>query len=562
MKRMLLSLVFVLFLMTAALSQNVPNRGFESWKTYQLYEEPESWLTSNVMLMMVTDTALLVTKTEDAASGNYAMYMANYANEEDTLDAFTFCEGRVDGDYPNLRYLGGFPYSEQPDSLIGYFKYDIQPGDTARLLVIFKKNGTVLAENWFLLYGTQPDYQRIAFGLQELSEVPDTAFVGISSGTPWAPKAGSYLYVDNLSFDKGTQTIPNGDFETWAPLTYEDPEGWNSGNILSVVTYSDMMCSKTTDAHSGDYAMRLETVYLNLMGDSVGIVTTGELWIEQLSGGFAVQSTPTVIQGYYKYFTKGDDVAQLAVIGTKWDEETQQRNQYIRLFQLPPMDSYTFFSDTLNLDGEVDTINLVVTSGAMFQTKKGGFDEIKGGAPLGSVLYLDDLWLVNRCDYADTTQLFTFHDTTICAGDNIVLDAGSGYLDYVWSDSSTTQSITVADSGVYTVTVTDTGGCVISDAVTVHVEPCTGVGEPDITAGLHVYPNPFRETLFIDLPADIKGEVRVTVSNILGQRVYDMEVATGACERLQLDMSGKADGIYFVRVRWNEGEKVLKVIKR
>ena len=52
MKRMLLSLVFVLFLMTAALSQNVPNRGFESWKTYQLYEEPESWLTSNVMLMI------------------------------------------------------------------------------------------------------------------------------------------------------------------------------------------------------------------------------------------------------------------------------------------------------------------------------------------------------------------------------------------------------------------------------------------------------------------------------------------------------------------------------
>jgi hypothetical protein len=559
---MLLSLVFVLFLMTAALSQNIPNRGFETWKTYQLYEEPESWLTSNVMLMMVTDTALLVTKTEDAASGDYAMYLANYANEEDTLNAFTFCEGRVEGEYPNLQFLGGFPYSEQPDSLIGYFKYDIQPGDTARLLVIFKKNGAVLAENWFLLSGTQTDYQRIAFGLQELGEVPDTALIGISAGTPWTPKAGSYLYVDNLAFDKGTQTIPNGDFETWAPLTYEDPEGWNSGNIISVVTYSDMMCSKTADAHSGDYAMRLETVYLNLVGDSVGIVSTGDLWIEQLSGGFPVQSTPTVIQGYYKYFTKGDDVAQLAVIGTKWDEETRQRSQYIRLYQLKPIDTYTFFSDTLSLEGEVDTINLVVTSGAMFKKRKGSFDEIKGGPPLGSVLYLDDLWLVSPCDYADTTQLFDFHDTTICAGSTLILDAGDGYAGYLWSDNSTGQTLTVSDSGDYSVTVTDADGCMITDGVTVHVDACTGVKMPETVNTLRIYPNPCQEHFYVELPYDATGIVQITVSNILGQMVQEQEVLTGSYDRLQVDMSGKADGIYFVHVRWNGGEKVLKLIKR
>jgi hypothetical protein len=555
MKKMIISFVFVLFLMTAALSQNVPNGGFETWKTYQLYEEPESWITSNVMLMMVTDTALLVTKTEDAASGDYAMCLANYANDEDTLDAFTFCQGRVEGDYPDLQFIGGFPYSEQPDSLIGYFKYDIQPGDTARLLVIFKKEGAVLAENWFLLYGTQTDYQRIAFPLQALSEVPDTAFVGISAGTPWAPKGGSYLYVDNLFFDKGTQTIPNGDFETWAPLSYEDPEGWNSANLISVITYSDLMCEKTEDAHTGNYALRLETVSLNLLDQNIGIVATGHVGIEELSGGFPVSSTPDVVQGYYKFIPAGEDTAQLIVYCTKWNSQTQSRDQTIRAFILPPADSYTFFSDTLFLgNAEVDTVNLIFSSGRLFGRK--------GGPPVGSLLYLDDIGLKCACDYADTSHLFGFQDTTICAGDSITLDAGDSYVSYAWSDSSTARTITVHDSGYYSVTVTNPDGCTITDGVNVHLDACTGVRVPELPETLRIYPNPFAGRFFIDLPAGTEGRVKITVANILGQKVYETESDGGAYDRLQVDLSGKADGIYFVRLRWNSGEKVMKVIKR
>ncbi len=46
-----------------------------------------------------------------------------------------------------------------------------------------------------------------------------------------------------------------------------------------------------------------------------------------------------------------------------------------------------------------------------------------------------------------------------CAGDSITLDAGSGYFNYLWSTGSTDQTITVAASGVYEVTVWDEFGC-------------------------------------------------------------------------------------------------------
>ncbi|MEP7218022.1 MAG: hypothetical protein ABI876_03850, partial [Bacteroidota bacterium] len=47
----------------------------------------------------------------------------------------------------------------------------------------------------------------------------------------------------------------------------------------------------------------------------------------------------------------------------------------------------------------------------------------------------------------------------LCPGDTIDLDAGAGYASYQWSDGRQTRIIRVAASGIYTVTVSDAGGC-------------------------------------------------------------------------------------------------------
>jgi gliding motility-associated-like protein len=57
---------------------------------------------------------------------------------------------------------------------------------------------------------------------------------------------------------------------------------------------------------------------------------------------------------------------------------------------------------------------------------------------------------------------------SFCSGNSTILDATGNYTDYVWSDNSTDPTLTVSQSGTYTVTVTDSNGC-------------TGTQELDIT---------------------------------------------------------------------------------
>jgi subtilisin-like proprotein convertase family protein len=61
-------------------------------------------------------------------------------------------------------------------------------------------------------------------------------------------------------------------------------------------------------------------------------------------------------------------------------------------------------------------------------------------------------------------------DTALCTGGNVVIDAGK-YDNYLWSNGSKLQAIQPAQSGTYTVTVSDEFGCLGSDAVQVNFYP-------------------------------------------------------------------------------------------
>ncbi|PKO96004.1 MAG: hypothetical protein CVU14_11250, partial [Bacteroidetes bacterium HGW-Bacteroidetes-9] len=54
---------------------------------------------------------------------------------------------------------------------------------------------------------------------------------------------------------------------------------------------------------------------------------------------------------------------------------------------------------------------------------------------------------------------------TICFGQQLILDPGSGYVSYLWQDGSTMQSQMAYEEGIYWVQVTDTNSCKASDSV-------------------------------------------------------------------------------------------------
>ncbi len=85
----------------------------------------------------------------------------------------------------------------------------------------------------------------------------------------------------------------------------------------------------------------------------------------------------------------------------------------------------------------------------------------------------------NGCQYSDS--LFVdFHELPIvdlpvlvdlCEGENVTLDAENPGADFVWSNTAVTQQITVATSGIYSVTVTNAFDCFQTDETEVVVHP-------------------------------------------------------------------------------------------
>lgn len=122
----------------------------------------------------------------------------------------------------------------------------------------------------------------------------------------------------------------------------------------------------------------------------------------------------------------------------------------------------------------------------------------------------------NGCEYQSNTINVTFNPpapTTItaggpvsfCPGGSVTLTSDSVFNTYLWSENSTTNSITVTQTGDYTLTGTGAGGCqYVSNTITVVQNPdpvlnlvlsnnesCFGAGDGSITVNSTVGSPPF-----------------------------------------------------------------------
>jgi gliding motility-associated-like protein len=119
-------------------------------------------------------------------------------------------------------------------------------------------------------------------------------------------------------------------------------------------------------------------------------------------------------------------------------------------------------------------------------------------------------------------------DYTGCAGDIALLDAGNTGSNYAWNTSDTSQSISVTNSGVYTVTVTNPFNCSSTFNATVNFEnpPALDLGNDTVLCAGEVL------TLSTGLPSadndwstgEISESIQVTSTGI-----YQVTVTTDYC---------------------------------
>jgi len=149
-------------------------------------------------------------------------------------------------------------------------------------------------------------------------------------------------------------------------------------------------------------------------------------------------------------------------------------------------------------------------------------------------------------------------DSTACASDTYVADAGPGFSNYEWNTGDNSQSIYIDSLGIglnnptnFSVTVTDVNGCTASDNITITFDVCSKVNTIVSADELSVYPNPSNGIINIQ---NIK-ESNFSLINSFGQTVY-----TGISSDKSFNISNLPNGIYFLKI---EGiTKVRKIIKR
>ena len=90
------------------------------------------------------------------------------------------------------------------------------------------------------------------------------------------------------------------------------------------------------------------------------------------------------------------------------------------------------------------------------------------------------------CDYSTSIEITVYdlpfvdlgNDVQICEGESITLDASTAGVSYLWSDNSTAATLTVSESGLYSVVI-EQNGCMTTDEIQVTVQdlPVFDLGE-------------------------------------------------------------------------------------
>lgn len=135
------------------------------------------------------------------------------------------------------------------------------------------------------------------------------------------------------------------------------------------------------------------------------------------------------------------------------------------------------------------------------------------------------------------------NDTIIAPGSSLMLNAGNVGASYLWNTGSTTQTIFVTTSGVYSVKVTNDNGCIAKDSIQVDFS----LSIDDISASQvnwKVYPNPAKENINIAIGDKRLLNTSVVITDMLGKilikKVITVDVQT-------ISLSSLSPGIYFLK---------------
>jgi hypothetical protein len=193
------------------------------------------------------------------------------------------------------------------------------------------------------------------------------------------------------------QTIPNTGFETWVDYTiYEDPSGWGTSNVYTFGGIPETV-TKSTTAHSGTYAAKIETVLgdLDLDGtdDTIGgniAVGSFDLQSGEAIDGVPFTDRPDSLAAWCKYAPQGGDHFMIVVFLYKWNSGNGSRDVIASGVYASADALADYTRIPIHLDYESadtpDTVSILITTNTLGT----------GTTTPGTALWVDDLSFVTN----------------------------------------------------------------------------------------------------------------------------------------------------------------------
>ena len=140
-----------------------------------------------------------------------------------------------------------------------------------------------------------------------------------------------------------------------------------------------------------------------------------------------------------------------------------------------------------------------------------------------------------------------------------MLDAGSGFDQYLWNGTEGGQTYIVTNFGRYIVLATDICGCSASD--TIHILPPAGIEDPnEIEKNLNIYPNPSDHMIYIELNLPYYTDIRLEFYDAIGSKIYIREYRRVNGIHESMDISDLPAGLYWLKVGTKKGQVVRNIV--
>lgn len=144
---------------------------------------------------------------------------------------------------------------------------------------------------------------------------------------------------------------------------------------------------------------------------------------------------------------------------------------------------------------------------------------------------------------------------------DLAVAGGTPGYSFLWSNNATTEDLNGLASGTYSVMITDSNGCTWTD--TFAVSTLVGMENLQHSFGLRAYPNPGSGNFNVVIDQPIASNSLLTLHDMQGRviRKQHLDLISGE-NKVQLDLSMEANGIYLLKVQ-REGESgYLKLLKQ